>query len=150
EFEKHAEQPLGEGDDSFALLWVAVPLCAMIVATGALYLGKPVLLPLAIALILSVVFSPVATRLEHYFGRLVGAALVVLLVLGVVSAAGYFLTIELTTVADQVAEYSDTIGNKLAALEKIRLRGSSMSKKPSPTFSVVSKASILLPANRAL
>jgi len=118
EFEKHAEQPLGEGDDSFALLWVAVPLCAMIVATGALYLGKPVLLPLAIALILSVVFSPVATRLEHYFGRLVGAALVVLLVLGVVSAAGYFLTIELTTVADQVAEYSDTIGNKLAALEK--------------------------------
>jgi predicted PurR-regulated permease PerM/methylmalonyl-CoA mutase cobalamin-binding subunit len=118
ELEKHAEQPLGEGDDSFALLWVAVPLCAMIVATGALYLGKPVLLPLAIALILSVVFSPVATQLEHYFGRLVGTALVVLLVLGVVSAAGYFLTIELTTVADQLAEYSDTIGNKLASLEK--------------------------------
>jgi predicted PurR-regulated permease PerM/methylmalonyl-CoA mutase cobalamin-binding subunit len=118
ELEKRTEQPFGESDDSFALLWVAVPLCAMIVATGALYLGRPVLLPLAIALILSVVFSPVATRLERYFGRLVGAAIVVLVAVGVVSAAGYFLTIELTTVADQVAEYSDTIGNKLAALKK--------------------------------
>jgi predicted PurR-regulated permease PerM/methylmalonyl-CoA mutase cobalamin-binding subunit len=119
ELEKRAEQPpFGESDDSFALLWVAVPLCATIVATGALYFGRPVLLPVAIALILSVVFSPVATRLERYFGRLVGAAIVVLVAVGVVSAAGYFLTVELTTVADQVAEYSDTIGNKLAALEK--------------------------------
>ena len=33
-------------------------------------------------------------------------------------AMGYFLTIQLTTVAEQVANYSDNIGNKLAALEK--------------------------------
>jgi len=118
EIEKQTEQPYDESDDRFALLWVAVPVCALIIATGALYLGKPVLLPLAIALILSVVFSPVATRLERYFGRLISAALVVLVAIGVISAMGYFLTIELTTVADQVAEYSDNIGNKLAALEK--------------------------------
>ncbi len=117
EIEKQTEQPYGEGDDSFALLWVAGPVCALIIATGALYLGRPVLLPLAIALILSVVFSPVATRLERYFGRLISAALIVLVVIGAISAIGYFLTIELTTVADQVAGYSDNIGNKLAALE---------------------------------
>ncbi|HZC45797.1 MAG TPA: AI-2E family transporter [Candidatus Acidoferrum sp.] len=118
EFEKPPDQSYGESDDSFALLWVAVPLCAMIVATGALYFAKPVLLPLAIALILSVVFSPVASRLERYVGRLISAALVVLLAIGVISAIGYFLTVELTSVADQVAGYSDNIGNKLAALEK--------------------------------
>src|SRR3984957_15612690 len=107
-----------EDDDRFELLWVAVPICALIIGTGALYLGKPVLLPLAIALIMSVVFSPVATRLEPYCGRFISAALVVLLVIGFIGAMGYFLTIELTAVADQVSEYSDNIGNKIAALEK--------------------------------
>jgi predicted PurR-regulated permease PerM/methanogenic corrinoid protein MtbC1 len=116
--EKESEQTAGESDESLALLWVAVPFCATIIATGALYFGKPVLLPLAIALVLSVVFSPVATRLEQFFGRFISAALVVLVVIGAISAMGYFLTIEVTTVADQVSEYSDNIGNKLAALEK--------------------------------
>ncbi len=118
EIEKEIQQAYGESEDSFALLWVAVPICALIIATGALYFARPVLLPLAIALILSVVFSPVATRLERYFGRLLSAALVVLVAIAAISAIGYFLTIELTTVADQVAGYSDNIGNKLAALEK--------------------------------
>jgi len=118
ETEKQTEQPYGESEDRFALLSVAGPVCALIIATGALYLGRPVLLPLAIALILSVVFSPVATRLERYFGRLISAALVVLVVIGAISAIGYFLTMELTNVADQVAGYSENIGNKLAALEK--------------------------------
>ena len=44
--------------------------------------------------------------------------MVVLLVIGFIGAMGYFLTIELTAVADQVSEYSDNIGNKIAALEK--------------------------------
>jgi len=118
EIEKETEQVYGESDDGFSLLWVAVPICAMIVGTAALYFGRPVLLPLAIASILSVVFSPVATRLEPYCGRLVSAALVVLVAIGIISSMGYFLTVELTAVADQVSEYSDNIGNKLAALEK--------------------------------
>jgi predicted PurR-regulated permease PerM/methanogenic corrinoid protein MtbC1 len=118
EDEKQTQQPYGESDDSDALLRVGVPFCAMIIATAALYLGRPVLLPLAIALILSVVFSPVASRLDRYFGDLVSAALVVLVAISLVSAIAYFLTIELTGVADQVAGYSDNIGNKLAALEK--------------------------------
>jgi predicted PurR-regulated permease PerM/methylmalonyl-CoA mutase cobalamin-binding subunit len=118
EIEKQTEQPYGEGEDRFALLSVAAPVCALIITTGALYLGRSVLFPLTIALILSVVFSPVATRLERYFGRLISAALVVLLVIGAITAKGNFLTIELTNVADQVSGYSDNIGNKLAALEK--------------------------------
>jgi predicted PurR-regulated permease PerM/methanogenic corrinoid protein MtbC1 len=118
EIEKETDQDYYESDGRFALLWVAGIACVLIIGTAALYFGKPVLLPLAIALILSVVFSPVASRLENYCGRFVSAALVVLLVIGFISAMGYFLTIELTQVADQVSDYSDNIGNKLAALEK--------------------------------
>jgi predicted PurR-regulated permease PerM/methylmalonyl-CoA mutase cobalamin-binding subunit len=118
EIEKETEQSYDDSDNRFELLWVAVPICALIISTAAFYFGKPVLLPLAIALIMSVVFSPVATRLEQYCGRFVSAALVVLLVIGFIGAMGYFLTIELTAVADQVSEYSDNIGNKIAALQK--------------------------------
>ena len=107
-----------EGDDQFALLWVAIPICALIITTAAFYFASPVLLPLAIASILSVVFSGVADRLEAYCGRFISAAIVVLLVIGFISALGYFLTVQLTAVADQVSEYSDNIGNKIAALEK--------------------------------
>jgi predicted PurR-regulated permease PerM len=118
EIEKQPEQSYGDSGDSFELLSVAVPVCALIISTVAFYFAKPVLLPLAIALILSVVLSPVATRLERYFGRLLSAATVVIVVMAGIGATGYFLTIELTGVAEQVAGYSDNIGNKLAALEK--------------------------------
>ena len=64
------------------------------------------------------VFSGVASRLEPFCGRFISAAIVVLLVIGFIAALGYFLTIQLTAVADQVSEYSDNIGNKIAALEK--------------------------------
>jgi len=115
---KESPECYEENDDRFALLWVALPVCALIISTAAFYFASPVLLPLAIALILSVVFSPVASRLEPFCGRFISAAIVVLLVIGFISAMGYFLTVQLTGVADQVSEYSDNIGNKLAALEK--------------------------------
>lgn len=111
-------QSYEESDDRLTLLWVAVPVCGLIISSAALYFASPVLLPLAIALILSVVFSPLASRLEPFCGRFISAAMVVLLVIGFIAALGYFLTIQLTGVADQVSEYSDNIGNKLAALEK--------------------------------
>jgi hypothetical protein len=56
------------------------------------------------------------------FGALCGSRLqrgiVVMFAIGAVMAIGYFLTVELTIVADQVSGYSDNIGNKLGALEK--------------------------------
>jgi len=118
EIEKRTTQSYEENDEDFALLWVAIPICALIVSTAAFYFASPVLLPLVIALILSVVFSGVASRLDPYCGRFISAATVVLLVLGFIAALGYFLTVQLTGVADQVSEYSDNIGNKIAALEK--------------------------------
>lgn len=90
---------------------------AVIVATAVLYFGKDILLPLAMASILAVAFSPIASRLEPLVGRFVGAALVVLMAAGVLGATGYFLMLELTSVAVDVAGYSDNIATKLSTLE---------------------------------
>jgi predicted PurR-regulated permease PerM len=62
---------------------------------------------------------PLANFLERFVSRTLSAALVVLLVIGAIGALGYFLAVELTAVVDNVASYSDNIGNKLAALEKV-------------------------------
>jgi predicted PurR-regulated permease PerM/methanogenic corrinoid protein MtbC1 len=75
-------------------------------------------MPLAMAAVLAVIFSPVATRLERYVGSLISAALVVLAAVVALVAVGYFLTVELTEVAVEVSGYSDNIAVKLSALEK--------------------------------
>jgi len=89
----------------------------VVVATVVLYFGRDILLPLAMASILAVAFSPIATRLEPFVGRFVSAALVVLIAIGVLGATGYFLMVELTSVAVDVAGYSNNIATKLAAIE---------------------------------
>jgi predicted PurR-regulated permease PerM/methanogenic corrinoid protein MtbC1 len=90
---------------------------AVILATVILYFGRDILLPLAMASILAVAFSPIASRLEPFVGRLVSAAWVALIAVGAIGVIGYFLTVELTSVAVEVAGYSNNIASKLAALQ---------------------------------
>src|SRR5258707_1158569 len=79
---------------------------ALIVAIAVLSLAKDILLPLAIAALLAAVFTPIASRLEMFVGRFVSAALIVLAVVSSMIAVGYFLTVELTSVAVEMTEYS--------------------------------------------
>ena len=95
---------------------VTRPILAVIVATVVLYFGKDILLPLAMASILAVAFSPITSRLETFVGRFVSAALVVVLAITAIGAIGFFLTVELTSVAVEVAGYSNNIAAKLASL----------------------------------
>lgn len=97
----------------------AVRAClGVIIATTVLYAAKDLLLPLAIAMVLAVIFSPIAGRIEKYIGRALSAAAVVLLTIAVVAAIGYLLTVEFTSVAVRVADYSDNIAVKIASLER--------------------------------
>ena len=96
---------------------VTRPILGVIVATVVLYFGKDILLPLAMASILAVAFSPIASRLETFVGRFVSAALVVVLAITAIGAIGFFLTVELTSVAVEVAGYSNNIAAKLASLQ---------------------------------
>ena len=105
-------------EEGSTLLGIGLPVLALMVATAALYLARDVLIPLSAALILAVVLSPIAGRLERLVGRFCSAALVVVTGVGIIAAAAYFTTLELIVVADEVAGYSYNIGSKLAAVEK--------------------------------
>ena len=117
--EELATQPIAANDDrdDRPKGGVTTPVLALIIATIVLYLGKNILLPLAMASMLAVGFSPIAGHLEPLVGRFVSAALVVVLAITAVGATGYFLTVELTSVAVEVAGYSNNIATKIAKLE---------------------------------
>ncbi|MGH7226664.1 MAG: AI-2E family transporter, partial [Gemmataceae bacterium] len=93
-------------------------IIGIIIATAVLYLAKDILLPLAMATVLAVIFSPIAGRLERYLGRFLSAAVVVLAAIAALGAIVYFLTVELTSVAVEVSGYSNNIAHKLSSLEK--------------------------------
>jgi predicted PurR-regulated permease PerM len=55
----------------------AQPIVGVIVTTAVLYFAKGILIPLAVASLLAVIFSPIASRLERFVGRFASSVLVV-------------------------------------------------------------------------
>src|SRR5579862_3336739 len=116
-----SRRPDGEDDteeDVQSSLRIAIPILGVIIATAVLYFARDILLPLAMAGMLSVIFSPLARRADKIIGHVAGTALVVLGAIAIVGAIGYFLTTELTSVAGEMADYSSNIANKLTAIQK--------------------------------
>ncbi len=96
---------------------VSGPFIAVIIATVVLYFGKDILMPLAMAAILAVAFSPIASRLEGFIGRFFAAAVIVVGAITAICLIAYLLTVQLAAIAVDVAGYSSNIATKLAALE---------------------------------
>jgi predicted PurR-regulated permease PerM len=117
DFDKESNLAADDRDDELDGGGVTRPILGVIVATVILYFGKDILLPLVMASILAVGFSPITSRLERWVGRFLSAALVVVLAITVIGAIGFFLTFELTSVAVEVAGYSNNIAAKLASLQ---------------------------------
>ena len=103
DFDKESNLAADDRDDELDGGGVTRPILGVIVATVILYFGKDILLPLVMASILAVGFSPITSRLERWVGRFLSAALVVVLAITVIGAIGFFLTFELTSVAVEVA-----------------------------------------------
>jgi predicted PurR-regulated permease PerM len=91
---------------------------AIVIATAIFYLAKDIFIPFAVASVLALVLSQVVNRLERIVGRLIGALVVVAVAVVAVTAIGYLLTVELTSVAVELTAYSDNIAAKLSAVEK--------------------------------
>jgi predicted PurR-regulated permease PerM/methylmalonyl-CoA mutase cobalamin-binding subunit len=106
-----------ERDESHVREGAATPIVAIIVATVVLYFARDILIPLAMATLLAVIFSPLASRLERFVGNFASAAMLVLAAVTLVIGIGYFVSVQLTQVAVQVTGYTDNIAAKLTALK---------------------------------
>jgi predicted PurR-regulated permease PerM len=83
----------------------------------ALYLARSILIPLAFALVLTFVLTPVVGRLERLrVPRVLAVCFTILVSMAAVGGVGYVLTNQLIDVANELPRYRLNIRNRIAAL----------------------------------
>lgn len=95
-------------------IWT-VSLTAFIIAT--LYFARDLLIPLALAALLTFLLAPLVTRLERWLGRIGAVLLVVTLILAATGAAGWVLTRQLVDLATKLPDYKENIQTKLRSFK---------------------------------
>lgn len=78
----------------------------------ALHAARDVLIPMAVAMLLAFVMTPVVKRLERWIGRIAAALIVVLLVCFVAGGTGWVLTRQLVNVGAKIPDYQENILQK--------------------------------------
>jgi predicted PurR-regulated permease PerM len=94
-------------------------LATLLMVVAALYWGRTVLLPLALAILFTFILSPAVTWLERRGARrLLAVVVVVVLVFAVLAGMGYILTIQVGQMADQLPQHTTLIKAKVDALRQ--------------------------------
>lgn len=99
-----------KGDPAPTIVWV-------LVGVAVLYLGRGILLPLALTATLALILRPIASLLARPFGNFASSVLVILITIGFLVAAIWFFAVELNAVANEMADYPEEIAAKLVSLE---------------------------------
>lgn len=95
-------------------------LACFAIALGLLYSAKVILVPIALAVLLSFVLNPAVARLHRWgMGRIAPVILVVTLTMVFLGGIGLGLTLQIKELGEQLPQYHDNIAQKLAALREV-------------------------------
>jgi predicted PurR-regulated permease PerM len=92
--------------------WIMFGGCVMVVAV--LHWARPVLMPLALATLLTFVLSPAVNVLQRIIGRVAAAIIVVSLVTGGLGLASWVAVRQVASLIEELPAYRTTIRNKIA------------------------------------
>ena len=92
----------------------AILLTAFVVTI--LYVGRQLLIPLALAAMLTFLLAPLVGYIERGIGRIAAVLIAVGLLFGVVGGAGWLLTRQLIDLVAKLPDYQTNIDNKLHAI----------------------------------
>jgi predicted PurR-regulated permease PerM len=95
-------------------IWTVL-LAAFVIVT--LYVAQDILVPLALAGLITFLLSPLVTRIERWIGRIAAVLLVVLMLFGCIGAGGWILTRQLVDLAEKLPDYKGNIETKLRAFK---------------------------------
>ena len=84
---------------------------------AALYLGREILIPMALAALLAFLLSPVVTRLERWIARVAATLLAVAILFAVIGTVGWVLTRQMVDLATALPGYQQNIQTKLKSLQ---------------------------------
>lgn len=98
--------------------FTALSFLAAAAFVGGLYLARDVLVPFAIAVLLSFMLAIPVRMLQRWkLGRIFPVAFVVIVAFGAIGSIGAMLTTQLTQLAGDLPRYQTTIHDKIAALK---------------------------------
>lgn len=96
-------------------------LVTTVVCVAALYFGRDVLIPIALAALLTFLLAPVVSRLERYhLGKTLPALGVLLIAIVLLALLGWVVVGQGIHLATQLPSYSDTISEKMDSLRGVR------------------------------
>lgn len=111
-----SESRLDQRPNGRAHLYYAGLVPAAIVVVG-LYFGKPVLLPLAIAIVLAFALAPIVSQLRRFHvGQMGSVFAAAVLAVGVVLASGFFVGEQVIRLAGQLPLYQSNIVSKIESV----------------------------------
>jgi predicted PurR-regulated permease PerM len=97
-----------------------ITMAASAVVIAALYLTRGVLVPFALAMLVSFLLAPLVLRLQRWrFNRIVAVLTVMLLVLAASGAASWLVAGQLRDVTSRLPEYRHNIQDKMATLRGV-------------------------------
>jgi predicted PurR-regulated permease PerM len=89
-------------------------LAVAVVVVAGLYLGRTVLIPITLAVLLSFLLAPIVNLLRRiHFGRVLSVLVAVMLALGVIVALGGLIGTQLAELAQEVPRYASTVREKV-------------------------------------
>ena len=95
-------------------IWAILLTSALL---GGFYLGRDVLIPLALAALITFLLSPLVGRLSRWIGNIAAVVVAMLLVLGVTIGLGWSLGSQAIDFAKQVPSYKENIRVKLRSIQ---------------------------------
>ena len=96
---------------------------ATIVVAG-LYFGRPVLLPLAIAILLAFALAPMVKRLRSFgIGRIPSVMLSAMVSIGILVAIGFYVGNQLVQLADRLPLYQSNLTHKIQTIRGSTIEG---------------------------
>ncbi|VWX61962.1 Phytochrome sensor protein [Burkholderiales bacterium 8X] len=112
-----------DGLSALAILVPELKLMVGLVTAGviiaALYFGRDILIPLALAFLLGFVLDPLVMRLKRWgLPRTLSVALVVVFALGMIGLAGVFLSSQVSALSAQLPTYQSNIKSKFRDLRE--------------------------------
>jgi predicted PurR-regulated permease PerM len=92
---------------------------AALIVTG-LFIGREILVPIALAILLSFVLSPFVTRLQHWHvPRVLSVLLVVLISFSIIFSLGGLMVSQAARLAEELPSYQQTLRDKIQKLRGV-------------------------------
>jgi predicted PurR-regulated permease PerM len=105
-----------------ARLSMQLTIVVAIAIVAALYLGREVLIPITIALLLAFLLSPLVEWLRHFrLGRVPSVVLAVVVALAIIGGIGSAIGTQVAQLAQEIPVYQATVEKKIASLRDATL-----------------------------